>query len=197
MRCLLVSSSPRRKELFEYICKDFEVVSPNYEEEQYLGGDVEEFVVNMARNKLYSVNFGDYDIAVASDTVVYIPAYDVVLGKPKEAENALKMLKMLVGRRHSVITGVIISANGKEYSLVEATQVKFRVVPEVFLKVYVNTGMPLDKAGGYGIQDPFGAILVESIIGDYYNVVGFPVGRVWELLGPYISPELFDNQQRK
>ena len=197
MRCLLVSSSPRRKELFKYICKDFEVISPSYEEEPYIGGDVEEFTVNMARNKLHSVDFEGYDIAVASDTVVYIPTNDMVLGKPKQADNALKMLKMLMGRRHSVITGVVVYVDGREYSLVETTHVKFRIVPEGFLRAYVNTGMPLDKAGGYGIQDPFGAILVESIIGDYYNVVGFPVGRVWQLLGPYISPELFDEQQYK
>ncbi|NOZ92701.1 MAG: septum formation protein Maf [Dictyoglomi bacterium] len=187
MRCLLVSTSPRRKELFRYICDEFDVVSPHYEEEPYNGGDINEFVLRQAKGKLDSVTWENYDVVVASDTVVYIPSSDMLLGKPKDEKDAVFMLKMLMGRTHSVITGVAIKVDGKLHLIHETTQVKFRIVPDKFIEEYVSTGLPLDKAGAYGIQDSYGAILVESIIGDYYNVVGFPVGRVWEILSPYIA----------
>ena len=188
MRCLLASTSPRRKELFRYICKDFDVVSPTYEEESYSGGDIKEFVLRQAKGKLDSVASEGYDVVVASDTVVYIPSSDILLGKPADEKDAERMLKMLMGRIHNVITGVAIKIDGKLHLVHETTQVKFRIVPDSFIEEYIATGMPLDKAGAYGIQDAYGAILVESIIGDFYNVVGFPVGRVWEVLSPYITP---------
>ncbi len=187
MRCLLASTSPRRKELFSYICASFDVVSPSYDEEEYDGSGITEFVLRQAKGKLESVRKEHYDVIVTADTVVYIPSSDVVLGKPKDREDALYMLRLLLGRTHSVITAVAVYVKGNIHLSYETTHVKFRVVPDEFLEEYILTGMPLDKAGAYGIQDKFGAVLVESIIGDYYNVVGFPVGRVWEILSPYIS----------
>ena len=189
MKCVLASTSPRRRELFSYICKKFDVVSPLYTEQPYEGGKIEGYVLSQAKGKLDSVSV-DADIVVASDTVVYLPSSDMVLGKPRDKDDAFRMLKLLVGRTHHVITGVAIRIQDDVKLIHEVTQVKFRIVPDSFIMEYVNTGSPLDKAGAYGIQDPYGAILVESIVGDYYNVVGFPVGRVWEVLSPYIAASL-------
>jgi len=186
LRCILASTSPRRKELFSYICKEFDVIAPSYTEKPYEGSKIESYVLSQAKGKLDSVSV-NADIVVASDTVVYLPSSDMVLGKPRDKDDAFHMLKLLMGRTHHVITGVAIKARGDVKLIHEITQVKFRIVPNSFIMEYVSTGSPLDKAGAYGIQDPYGAILVESIVGDYYNVVGFPVGRVWEVLSPYIT----------
>ena len=175
--------------MFSFICKEFQVVAPRFQEQTYISSDVLDithYVLKQAKGKLDSVQ-EDADIIVAADTVVYIPSSDTILGKPSGEKEALKMLKMLVGRSHRVITGVAMRIRDKVHLIHESTQVKFRIVPDSFLQEYVATGMPLDKAGAYGIQDLYGAILVEAIVGDYYNVVGFPVGRVWEVLSPYIS----------
>jgi septum formation protein len=123
-------------------------------------------------------------VIIAADTMVFYKGK--VLGKPKSIEDAEEMLHMLSGQWHEVYTGCALSITeetGKDHEIKfwEKTRVKFRKVPTAFIKRYCATEKPLDKAGSYGIQDE-GAFLVEKIAGDYYNVMGLPIGRLWELL---------------
>ncbi len=116
---------------------------------------------------------------LGADTIVVVD--DDVLEKPSDAEDALRMLRRLSGRRHEVITAICLVADGVEHHATDTTAVHFRSVDEAFLRAYVATGEPLDKAGAYGIQG-YGAALVERIEGDCFGVMGLPVRLVLDLL---------------
>ena len=130
----------------------------------------------LARDKARSVP-GAW--VLGADTVVALG--DEVLEKPTDADDALRMLLRLSGNRHEVITSVCLVADGIEHQAVDTTAVYFRPVEEPFLRAYVATGEPLDKAGAYGIQG-YGAALVERIEGDFFGVMGLPVRLVLDLL---------------
>ncbi len=116
---------------------------------------------------------------LGADTIVVLG--DRVLEKPTDAEDALRMLEELQGRRHEVVTAICLVAHGREYQASDTTAVFFRPADSALLRSYVATGEPLDKAGAYGIQG-FGAALVERIEGDFFSVMGLPVRLVLELL---------------
>jgi septum formation protein len=116
---------------------------------------------------------------LGADTIVLLG--DDVLEKPADAEEAFRMLQRLAGRRHEVITAICLVADGVEYEAADTTTVIFRAVDASFLRAYVATGEPLDKAGAYGIQG-YGAALVERIEGDFFSVMGLPVRLVLDLL---------------
>ena len=116
---------------------------------------------------------------LGADTIVVLG--DEVLEKPTDGPDALRMLQRLQGRRHEVITAICLVANGREYEAVDTTAVYFRPVDEAFLRAYVATGEPLDKAGAYGIQG-YGSALVDRIEGDFFSVMGLPVRLVLDLL---------------
>jgi len=116
---------------------------------------------------------------LGADTIVVLG--DEVLEKPRDAEDALGMLLRLNGRRHEVITAICLVADGVEHEAADTTAVYFRQLDEDFLRAYVATGEPLDKAGAYGIQG-YGAALVERVEGDFFGVMGLPVRLVLELL---------------
>lgn len=174
---ILASQSPRRRELLSLITEDFEIIPAKGEENIPEGTPPAEAVKLLAAQKaqeVYSAHGGD--IIIAADTVVALG--DRILGKPADEKDAADMLTMLSGTRHSVFTGVcIISPEGEERSFVEETTVDFWELSQQEIADYVATGEPMDKAGAYGIQD-LGALLVRSINGDYYNVMGLPVGRL-------------------
>ena len=174
---ILASQSPRRRELLSLITEDFEIIPAKGEENIPEGTPPAEAVKLLAAQKaqeVYSSHRGD--IIIAADTVVALG--DRILGKPADEKDAADMLSMLSGTRHSVFTGVcIISPEGEERSFVEETTVDFWELSPQEIADYVATGEPMDKAGAYGIQD-LGALLVRSINGDYYNVMGLPVGRL-------------------
>jgi septum formation protein len=146
----------------------------------------QEIVVEIALNKLRSL-YDDYQengvVILSADTMVFFNGH--ALGKPKDEEEAFQMLKAMSGEWHEVYTGCAIfirTPEGKEHEIKfwEKTRVKFRKVPKPFIRHYCEGGSPLDKAGSYGIQDE-GAFMIEKIAGDFYNVMGLPVGRIWEL----------------
>ena len=175
MAVILASQSPRRRELLGQMGFTDFVIRPAQGEE-ILDPNLTPaaLVEELSRQKCAEVarSAGKEDIVIAADTVV---AYEqTVLGKPRSAEEALEMLSGLSGREHTVYTGVTVAMGEKTLTRHEATAVRFRPLTEEEIASYVATGEPMDKAGAYGIQG-YGALLVEGIRGDYFNVVGLPV----------------------
>ncbi|MEO6832114.1 MAG: Maf family protein, partial [Chitinophagaceae bacterium] len=117
---------------------------------------------------------------LAADTVVLLG--NDILGKPENLEAAKAMLARLSGQRHRVVTGVCLLKNGKEYSFSATTEVYFRELSAAQISLYVDYYQPLDKAGSYAIQEFIGIVGIEKIVGDYYNVMGLPVGQIVPLL---------------
>ena len=192
MKYILASESPRRKELLEQAGFRFQVI-PSSVEEKITKDAPSEIVMELASQKARDVyeHYGDADcVVIGADTIV---AYNgEILGKPATQSEAYDMLAMLADRTHQVYTGVsLIMAKGGQVhtrTFFEATDVTFYPISKEDLRSYAETGDSLDKAGAYGIQGPF-AIHVKCIRGDYNNVVGLPVSRLYqELLREYVSP---------
>lgn len=183
MKLILASTSPRRRKLIKLLGLPFESVSPKNVEEHldYSNNSILlEELKELSRKKAISVgdNYSE-DIVIGADTIVV--HNDKLLEKPTSEDDAIQYLKGLSGDTHIVYTGVTLSKKNKQISFIEKTYVTFREIPDKVIRTYVGTGLPLDKAGAYGIQD-FGALFVEKITGDFYNVMGFPVGKIWEYL---------------
>jgi septum formation protein len=144
---------------------------------------VEEIPIHIAREKARSVMqldlYNRYEQGVpvlAADTIVVLG--NEILGKPRDAEHALTMLKALSGQKHKVITGVVIVNHEKEIRFSDVTEVDFHSIPEDDLRYYVEKFEPFDKAGAYAIQEWIGVVGIKAITGDFYNVMGLPVSRV-------------------
>lgn len=174
---VLASSSPRRRILMRLLGMDFVVREPRCNEDD-VGLSIPDVVVKLAERKAVSV-LEPSDVVVAADTVVECEGK--ILGKPRDDEEALHYLRFLSGRWHSVYTGVCVLSNQWEETFYERTRVKFRDLPQRLINFYIFTRSHEDKAGAYGAQDA-GALFVERIEGDFMNVVGLPIGRVWEVL---------------
>ncbi len=181
MRLVLASSSPRRRAILSNLRLRFDVRASKSELD-WLGEEPSEFSVKSALHKARDVR-SEVELAdaiiIGADTIVVVDGK--VIGKPKDKNDALDMLLMLSGRTHSVITGLaLLSADREETAFVE-TKVHFRKASKRALKRYVASCEPLDKAGGYAIQG-LAAPLIDHIDGDYYNVVGLPVAKLFEML---------------
>lgn len=182
-KLILASGSSRRKELLEQIGLEFVVLSSQCEE-VITSTSPEQVVQELALQKAQDVAAGQTEgIVLGSDTVV---AYDgKILGKPATKEEAIEMLTMLQGNTHQVYTGVaLVDCEKKENApkvFYEKTSVMVYPMTEAEIQSYVDSGDPMDKAGSYGIQGAFGAY-IKGIQGDYYNVVGLPIGRVYQEL---------------
>ena len=179
-RLVLASSSPRRSDVLRQLGFDPEI-RPAHVDESYIEGETpEEHVERLARAKAESAAGLEPDaLVIGGDTVVLNG--DRVLAKPTGPSEALEMLKSLSGGAHEVLSGIAIAGRHGIVSRVVRTTVRMRAFDAETASAYVATGEPLDKAGAYGIQG-LGAALVEGIDGDYYSVVGFPVGAFVELL---------------
>lgn len=169
---ILASASPRRKELLSTLIKDFEIVVSDVDENIEVD-DVYLLPLELSKLKAYSVfkNHQD-DIVLASDTIVLLD--NEVLGKPKDKEDAKKMLRKLSSRKHQVITGYTLISKEKEINRYVITDVYFKELSDELIDAYVATLSPLDKAGAYGIQDK-DFDLVDRIDGSYSNVMGLPL----------------------
>lgn len=186
MRVILASGSPRRKELLKKIYDNFEVIVSDTDE-NISESNPEKIVEQLAARKAKAV-FDEVDqsedaLVIGADTIVY---YDgEVLGKPEDEEDAKAMLSMLSERVHQVYTGVAlyIRRNGENKTTVfsDKTDVAFYYIDRYDIDKYILSGSPLDKAGSYGIQDEF-AKHVKGIDGDYNNVVGLPVSKLYQTL---------------
>lgn len=182
MNIILASQSPRRKELLERMgISTFKTYAPNIDEDAFDGLSPEELVRKLSSEKALAVaaHVGRNDLIIAADTVVALDG--TVLGKPEDELDAFRMLSTLSGMRHQVYTGVTVCHEGECVTEHEVTDVYFRELGEEELEHYVKTGEPMDKAGGYGVQG-YGALFVERIVGDHYNVMGLPVCRLGQML---------------
>lgn len=182
-KIVLASQSPRRKQLLEWAEVDFDVLTQETDESWPEGMPVEEIPIHIAREKARSVMqldlYNRYEQGVpvlAADTIVVLG--NEILGKPRDAEHALTMLKALSGQKHKVITGVVIVNHEKDIRFSDVTEVDFHSMPEDDLRYYVEKFEPFDKAGAYAIQEWIGVVGIKAITGDFYNVMGLPVSRV-------------------
>ena len=181
---ILASKSPRRAELMQQIGLPFTVCPADADESVAPELSPAEAVAEISRRKALAVrqmrNAGD--IIVACDTVVALDHR--IFGKPHTPEEAEAMLHQLSGRTHSVFSGLTVCCGTAVTSAVECTDVTFRMLSDSEITAYVKSGEPMDKAGAYGIQG-LGAVLVERISGDYFNVVGLPLCRLAQMLRPF------------
>lgn len=176
---ILASKSPRRAVLLQQMGIPFEVISGEISEESCILLDPVQRVVALSKLKAEAVVHDIVEgLIIAADTIVYINRE--ILGKPKDNHEAREMLQKLSGKTHEVFTGfTLLQVRGKQLSDVERTTVTFRTLESWEIDDYVESGGPLDKAGGYGIQDRSG-LFVDRIEGCFYNVVGFPLTKFYE-----------------
>ncbi|MCD6420068.1 MAG: septum formation protein Maf [Synergistetes bacterium] len=176
MRLILASSSPRRQEILSSLGILFDVVAPDIIEERLLCAPYDGAVVRIASEKVVSVkDIVGERVILAADTVVVMD--DVALGKPTDMTDAERMLKLLSGREHSVITGLALYNDGRIFTAVESTKVWFCNMSDRDINFYLSTDEPIGKAGGYAIQG-YGSLFIKKIEGCYFNVVGLPVFRL-------------------
>jgi septum formation protein len=181
-KLILASASPRRKEILESVGLKFGICVSNYEEDLGMKKEPRTLARFLSRKKAEEVADKHKNaIIIAADT--FIVFRDKLLGKPHTAKEAVRMLTMLNGKAHSVITGFTVLDTGtkKRVSKSVETKVYFRKLTQKEIKAYVNTKEPLDKAGAYAIQG-LGALFVEKIEGDFLNVVGLPLAALSETL---------------
>lgn len=181
---VLASASERRQELLHRIISDFDIEVSNFDEDTVLfNGDAEEYVINLAKGKAISTKekLSNDSIIIAGDTVVVLDGK--ILGKPKNEEDAFKMLRELSGKIHRVYSGITVinMYNNKSEEAAIYTEVKMSSLTDREILEYIKTGEPLDKAGAYGIQG-YGGIFVEEIKGCFYNVVGLPLNLLNKML---------------
>jgi len=179
MALILASQSPRRKVLMGFITTSFTVDVPTEEEKVEPGTPADEMVQTLALKAQAVAKRHPGDIVIGCDTVVAVDGE--ILGKPKSEEDAALMLHKLSGKKHQVYTGVALVQNDREECFVSTTDVKFYELEDELIDWYVATGEPADKAGAYGIQGN-GSVLVERLEGDYFTVMGLPVGRLYREL---------------
>jgi septum formation protein len=177
---ILASASPRRAELLRHAAIAFEVDAADIHEEAFEGEKPLDYARRLARDKARTVLARhDGALVLGADTVVVVDEH--LLEKPRDAEDARRMLRLLSGRSHQVITGVSLQGCGSDRTEAEITQVTFAQMSDQETAGYVAGGEPADKAGAYGIQG-IASRWVERIEGCYFNVVGLPIARVYRML---------------
>ena len=182
MRLILASSSPRRSELLQTMGLAFEVRPADVDETAQPGEAAADYVVRLARAKAEAVRqaeTGPDRLVLGSDTAVVLDGR--ILGKPRDAEDAVAMLLALSGRTHHVLTGIAVAGRDRAVAECVTTEVGFRDITRAEAEAYWATGEPADKAGGYGIQG-IGGIFVTGIRGSYSAVVGLPIAETERLL---------------
>ena len=185
MTYVLASASPRRRELLSLAGIPFEIHVPHVEEHMDPAWSAAEAARALARQKAEDVSAkSPAACVIAADTIVEIDG--ILLGKPLDADDAARMLRLLSGREHRVVTGVCLRFGQSERVFSQETLVRFYPLGEAEIDAYVRTGEPMDKAGAYGIQGK-GALLVEGITGDYFNVVGLPIAKLTRELQGFTS----------
>ncbi len=179
LKIILASASPRRKELLAGLDLDFKVkvikgVSESYPESLR----AEEVPQYISREKAAAYQVADDELLLTADTVVVVD--NTILGKPHDADDARRMLRLISGRTHQVVTGVTLTTAKAQKTFGVTTDVTFRQLTDDEINYYISHYRPFDKAGAYGIQEWIGYIGVTSIHGSYYNVMGLPVQRIYQ-----------------
>ena len=180
---VLASNSPRRKELMSGLGVDYVVKTLPDVDESYpdtLQGEEIPAYISREKAEAYQSMIEPDELLITADTIVWMNGE--VLGKPKDREDAIRMLRKLSGASHQVITGVCLTTKGWQNSFTVTTDVTFAVLSEEEIVYYVDKYSPMDKAGAYGVQEWIGFIGVESSSGSYYNVMGLPVQKLYREL---------------
>ena len=183
-RIILASKSPRRAEILGAVGWEFEALPANIDETRRESENAVSYVKRLAQTKAETVanRISGDAIVLGADTVVVIG--DQILGQPRDDADARRMLKLLSGKWHEVVTGIALMRTARTPRVVidhETTRVRFSEMSADEIDWYVSTGEPIDKAGAYAIQGS-GAIFIEKIEGDYFNIVGLPVRLLYELM---------------
>lgn len=182
-KVILASNSPRRKELLAGLGVDYEVRTlPDVDEsypETLQGADIPLYIAK-EKADAYVAMMQPGELMITADTIVWLDGK--VLGKPRDREDALQMLRTMSGRTHEVFTGVCITTTDWQRSFTAQTEVRFATFSEEEIAYYVDNFQPMDKAGAYGVQEWIGFIGVENISGSYYNIMGLPVQKLYREL---------------
>lgn len=182
-KVILASNSPRRKELLAGLGVEYEVRTLPDVDESYpktlQGAEIPLFIAK-EKADAYQAMIQSDELMITADTIVWLDGK--VLGKPKDREDALQMLRDMSGRTHEVFTGVCITTTEWQRSFTTQTEVRFSKLSEEEIIYYVDKYQPMDKAGAYGVQEWIGFIGVENISGSYYNIMGLPVQRLYREL---------------
>lgn len=182
-KVILASGSPRRRELMAGLGVNYEVrILPDVDESYPDTLQGEEIPLYIAKEKAdaYIPMMQPDELIITSDTIVWLDGK--VLGKPRDREDALQMLRTMSGRTHKVFTGVCITTTDWQRSFTAQTEVRFATLSEDEIIYYVDNFKPMDKAGAYGVQEWIGFIGVENISGSYYNIMGLPVQKLYREL---------------
>ncbi len=180
MKIILASKSPRRQQMLADIGLDCEIRTKEIEEVYPSHLDMEAIPAYLAelKAKAFQEELNNDELVITADTIVCVD--DTVLGKPKDKADAVKMLQLLSGRSHFVISGVCLMSKQQKKTFTTTTKVYFKQLTSEEINYYIDNYQPFDKAGAYGIQEWIGYIGIERIDGSYYNVVGLPVQRLYE-----------------
>lgn len=195
MELILASQSPRRQELLKKFNYPFRIRIFPIDEEIYEGEDPRHYVLRMAASKAEATaEHEEGSLVIGADTIVVLDGE--ILGKPKDEEDAVRILEKIQGKKHLVLTGVSLNKRKNEevVTFLEETQVDFAPMTREEILNYLSTGQPLDKAGAYGIQD-MGALFVKGIRGCYYNVMGLPLRRIYEELNILLEGEEIEGKE--
>ena len=182
-KVILASNSPRRKELLAGLGVDYEVRTLPDVDESYpetLQGADKPLYIAKEKADAYVAMMQLGELMITADTIVWLDGK--VLGKPRDREDALQMLRTMSGRTHEVFTGVCITTTDWQRSFTAQTEVRFATLSEEEIAYYVDNFQPMDKAGAYGVQEWIGFIGVENISGSYYNIMGLPVQKLYREL---------------
>lgn len=181
-KIILGSASPRRKQLMEGLEVPFEIHTSDVDEQVDDDFPVRDVALHLAARKMDALLplMPSNALVITADTTVVLG--DLLLNKPQNEEDAIRMLTLLSGKMHEVITGVCMASHENRISFMDITRVYFRNLSEETIADYVRTHKPYDKAGSYGIQEKIGYVGIERIEGCFYNVMGLPVRKVYENL---------------
>ena len=191
MNVILASQSPRRKELMGLFHIPFIIRVSDADETMDSNAPAAQQVAQVSRRKAEAVSREPDDVVIAADTIVVCNGE--ILGKPRDTADASRMLHMLSGRDHQVMTGMTVLRGDRCLVCTEITDIHFRDLTDREIDAYIRTGEPMDKAGSYGIQGG-AALFAERLVGDYYNVMGLPVCRLGQLLRE-IAPEIMEESE--
>jgi septum formation protein len=184
-KIVLASKSPRRKQLLESIDIPYEVRTLDVPEDfppALQAGEIPLFLSKL-KASAFKETMAENEIIITADTVVWINGH--VLNKPEDKDEAFAMISELSGARHIVYTAVTIMSSSKVTSFVDETEVEFRNLEPFEIEYYLEKYQPYDKAGAYGVQEYIGSIGIKSLKGSYFNVMGLPIHRVYEILKEY------------
>ncbi|ELR73489.1 Septum formation protein Maf [Fulvivirga imtechensis AK7] len=185
---ILASNSPRRQELLKAAGFNFKVRTSEVDETYPSDLPLHDIAKYLARKKAEAyIPHLKNEVLITADTIVKLK--DEILEKPKDADEATKMLRALSGTDHEVITGVCIADKKLQVSLDDTTKVYFKTLTSNEIEYYVSQYEPFDKAGAYGIQEWIGMIGIRKIVGSYFNVVGLPIAKVYEVLMNFNQPK--------